>query len=475
MELAFWLVLGLAIVVLLAAAATRTQANPLLGLVTVGLVVVAFQRVLLAWPVLLAYVLLVILFIPIRRYTIGGGLPINLEPYRLVVAVVLTMWVAALLVDPRVRFRATGWEAPILLLAGAMLGSIAVNVHRVSALQVGGIVFKTMTFFLSFFLVMLFAASAVKKRRDIDRLLMLLVIGGTVLALTALIEWRTGTNFFDRIDRYLPILQHDPNDYPVPSRGGATRARASAQHPIALGALLVMLLPMAVYLFRRQGRRVWMACAAMLVLGALATISRTAAVMLAVELMAFLWLKRRETVRLLPMLLPLIVCAQVVMPGTLGTFKAILFPTGGVIKQEQQGEGSGTGRVADLGPAFREWWRQPLLGQGLGTRLTSPDDPHQNAQILDDQWMSSLLEIGAVGVFALMWLYGRAVRRLGQRAKGDATSDGWMMASLAASLAAFAVGMVSYDGFSFIQVTFVSFVLLGLAGAALRLLPARVA
>ena len=42
------------------------------------------------------------------------------------------------------------------------------------------------------------------------------------------------------------------------------------------------------------------------------------------------------------------------------------------------------------------------------------------------------------------------------------------MAALAASLTAFAVGMLTFDAFAFIQVTFVAFILLGFAAVATR-------
>ena len=53
-------------------------------LVIVG-VILASYRALFRWHNLLAMLLVVILFIPIRRYTLGGGLPFQLEPYRLFV------------------------------------------------------------------------------------------------------------------------------------------------------------------------------------------------------------------------------------------------------------------------------------------------------------------------------------------------------------------------------------------------------
>jgi hypothetical protein len=247
------------------------------------------------------------------------------------------------------------------------------------------------------------------------------------------------------------------------------RAYASAQHAIPLGALLVMMMPLAFYLYQRTTRKIWLAAAFVLVMGALATTSRTAVVMLIVIGLVFFWLKRAEMVRLLPLLPVALVLIQVAMPGTLGTFRAIFFPKGGLVAEEQEGEGTGTGRVADIGPSLQEWGRQPLFGQGFGTRLTSQFDRLQNARILDDQWLSSLLEVGMIGVAALVWMIVRAIRRLKRYAKQDASDYGWLLAALAASIYAFAIGMFTYDAFSFIQVTFMLFLLLGLSAAALGL------
>ena len=114
----------------------------------------AYQRVLLAWPTLLGLILVVILFVPIRRYTVGGGLPFELEPYRVLIVVVLACWVCAVAADPRVRARATGLEAPIAALLLAMLLSMAVNLPRVNA--AGATVIKDFTFFVSYVLVIYF-------------------------------------------------------------------------------------------------------------------------------------------------------------------------------------------------------------------------------------------------------------------------------------------------------------------------------
>ncbi len=102
----------------------------------------------------------------------------------------------------------------------------------------------------------------------LDRMVRLLVGGGTLLAVLSLIEWRTGTNFFNGLQHVIPFLHYvDFGDHIA--RGTGFRALGSAQHPIALGAALVMLIPLTVYLYRRDEHPVWLVCGAILTLGAL--------------------------------------------------------------------------------------------------------------------------------------------------------------------------------------------------------------
>jgi O-antigen ligase len=475
-ELTLWLFVLLAVLLVAGAYALQIQATPILGAVALSLVLVSYQRALLAWPTLLGAVILVILFIPIRRYTVGGGLPIELEPYRILIAIVLACWLGAICADPAVRWRRTGFEAPIITLLVAIILSLALNVARVN--EVSGLVLKQVTFFLSYFLLTYFISSVLRKGVQLDRMLRILVAGGTIVAILALVEWQTGTNFFDNLQTVIPILHHVDIGEHV-ERGTGVRALGSAQHPIALGAALVMLIPLTVYLHRRDRHVAWLACGALLTLGALSTGSRTAALMLISLLVSFLWIKRAETLRLLPMLIPLVILIQVAMPGTLGTFRAILQPSY-VIKEQSQDMGTGSGRIADLGPSLEEWAQTPLLGQGFGTRVTSQQGatdaeaiaPEQTiaggAQILDDQWLGALLEIGAVGVLALLWLFWRPIRRLARLARSDTGPEGWLAMGLAASLTAFAVGMFTFDAFAFIQVTFLAFIMIGFAAVVTR-------
>jgi hypothetical protein len=142
------------------------------------------------------------------------------------------------------------------------------------------------------------------------------------------------------------------------------------------------------------------------------------------------------------------------------------FPKGGLIAQ-QTNANVGSGRIATLKPVLRnEYYPNPLLGEGFGTRISGDNGfgVKSNAPILDDEWAGVLVQTGIVGAFALGWLMLRAVRMLARMAKSDPGPDGWLPTALAASIAAFGIGMFTFDAFSFIQVTFLFFLFLGLAG-----------
>ena len=95
----------------------------------------------------------------------------------------------------------------------------------------------------------------------------------------SLVEWKTTTNFFGFYSRVMPFLHYVDEGVAV-ERGTGIRARGSAQHPIALSAALVMLVPLAFYLYQRHRKLIWVAAAGLLTLGALSTGSRTGTTML---------------------------------------------------------------------------------------------------------------------------------------------------------------------------------------------------
>ena len=73
---------------------------------------------------------------------------------------------------------------------------------------------------------------------------------------------------------------------------------------------------------------------------------------------------------------------------------------------------------------------------------------------------------GSLGALALVWLFVRLIRSLLPEARDADSPRSWFLVGVIASVGSFAVSMLFYDAFSFIQVTFVLFIVMGLGVSA---------
>ena len=216
-----------------------------LGVIFGSVVVLLAGRRLLQWPALMASMTLVILFVPIRSYSLPASLPINLEPYRLVVTFVVGIWLASSLIDRRVRFHRSGLiDRPLTVFLAIVLVSLIANISRVES--VGSDAIKALLFLLSYVLVIYLVASVVRSQRDLDFQVDVLVYGGALVALACVLERQTQYNVFNHLSQFLPALNWDGvPTLNIDERG--YRVLGSSQQPIAMGVALIMLVPLALY------------------------------------------------------------------------------------------------------------------------------------------------------------------------------------------------------------------------------------
>ncbi len=428
---------------------------------------VAWHRWLLSWHVLLNVAIATVLFVPIGRYTLAIDLPSALDLYRIVVGLILLGWAAALLVDPTVRVQRTPLDGPIAALVAASLASVAVNYSRV--LPLASAVLKSVTLFLSLVLLYYFVTSVVTSAERIIALTRFVVSGVAVVAFFALVEQETGLNVFDHLASVLPILRFEGAFAPA-IRNGVARAFGSADHPIALGCLFGMTVPIGFALARSRSAA-WWAPTAVILVGILSTGSRTPVVAVVVGVVVLLWLRPRDIAAVLPLAVALFIALGIVSPKTITSMADTFFPASGLLAQQQARASDPTlnsGR-ANLVPRIEEGMRRPIFGQGVGTRQTGSDNPLRNAPILDNQWLGNFLDVGLLGLGAWCWLLVRVVRRLGRVARTTGGTEGLLAAGLAASVSGFAAGMLTYDTFAFVQETVFFWVLLALAAALVEL------
>jgi len=436
--------------------------EPVAVLLIIVSALVAWHRWILSWQVVLSLVLAVVLFVPVGRYSIGANTPFSLDLYRLAIALVLLAWTASLLVDPRVRLRRTALDAPILLIVAATLGGVVINHGRVAPLSAA--VLKSLLFFLSFVALYFFITSVVRTAGAVVAVTKFIVSGVAALAFLAVVEQRTGLNVFDHVRAVLPFLQFQGSI--TSDRYGLVRAVGSADHPIALGVLFAMAVPLGVALAKSRSPA-WWAPSLMIMVGVLATASRTPVIAIAVAAVVLLWLRPRELTPLLPLVIPMLIVIKIVAPGSLATLKNSFLPQSGpgLIAGQRTLAADPTlisGR-ANFKPRLIEGMHRPIFGQGLGTRQVGAGNPLRNAPVLDNQWLSLFLDIGLLGVAGWIWLFVRIDRRLGRIARTRGSPEGWLAAALVASITGFAVSMATYDSLAFVQETVVLWVLLALA------------
>ena len=434
-------------------------------------------RLAKSWTVIVGTVVCVVLLIPNDgAYVLPEALPFQLEPYRVIIALVEFGWIVSLLIDSRVRSRTSGFEGPLLLLIAVTLGSDLANPRHFGTVESYAV--KSLWLFLSFVLLYYLVVSVVRTRAAVERIITVIVSAGTIEAVGALVERRSGYNVFDHLHPLLPIFNYVPAAVAhLEVRGGYLRAFAASGDPIELSTAMAMLLPLAAYLAISRRQRAWWLAAAFLLFADFVGGSRTGVIGLFAMLPVFLWLRWRETLRCWPALLPMFVVLHFAAPGAIGTIIEGFFPKGGIVHQQQEteigphGEVKYSSRLARVGPELHEYLRHdPLVGQGYGTRVVGLHDAAaDNAIILDDQWLDTLLETGLFGVLAWIWLFTRAIRRLSIRAKLERhTREGWLPVALAASLVSYAIAMFFFDAFGYIQATSMAFTLLALSAVLLR-------
>ena len=439
---------------------------------------VATHKALSRWHVLVGAIVLLILFIPIKRYKIAAGLPFDLEPYRILLALVVTVWLAAALTDPKTRLRGSFLDKPLLLILLSVIGSILFNTGTIGAPNyfwfrgelfnrgdLAADTLKKLIFLLSFFLFFYLVVSVIRDERAIHAVIKTLVAGTVVVACSGIVEARSGYNVFDQIGAAIPFLEFQGalSDAGI-ARGGRLRVYASSQHPIALATMFVMVLPLALYLLRHTGRRRWAIASLLIGLGAVSTVSRTSVTTLTAVAIVFLWLRPRSLKPLVPFIVPALIVVHLALPGAIGGIRAAFFPSTGLIEDQTKFGGRVSGDR--LAPEWARIRANPAFGAGYGTRLTEAG-LRQNSRVLDDEWLGTTAETGLVGLLAWVWFFARFIRRAGREARADTSSRGWLLTALTAGVFAFAVSMLTFDAFSFIQVTFVLFLLAALGASTM--------
>jgi hypothetical protein len=302
--------------------------------------------------------------------------------------------------------------------------------------------------------------------RSPDRLhliLKIVVCGATFMAAVGVIQSLLGLD----LTRYLQLpglhASFDDSLYStVLSRDELRRPAGTAGHPIEYGAVCTMVFPVALYYALRArlgalSRLFWVACAGLLLAGVALALSRSAMICFGVVTVILLigWPLRRTVLTLASGAAGFLVL-WLGFP-TLSTALTTLFTSA-------SSDTSILARTRDYDTAFVEAGQHLWLGRGLGTWLST------KYNVLDNQYLLTLLENGVVGVVAFLLLFlVPVVSLIRLRSRLTCRDDREFALTLIAALSVNLIGSITYDSLSYTIATGLSFVLIGTAGAALRI------
>ena len=305
--------------------------------------------------------------------------------------------------------------------------------------------------------VLLVVAEGVRTRARFDVLIRRLVLAGGALATLGIVQFITNRGWVDLIQ--IPGLTLNTDLVSVSSRSSFARPAGTAIHPIEFGVTLTIILPFAIHLALQDTTRAWVRRwfpVAAITFGIPISVSRSAVLGTITVLLVLLptWSLRRRinTALIVAVAVSLI---YVVVPGMLGTFVGLFVGVGS--------DGSALSRTDSYSLAFQFISQAPVFGRGLGTFLPT-------YRILDNQYLGIVIEMGFVGLIAVLLLFATGIRSaIRVRRSIDDESTRQLAQCMIAGIAAAAVSFATFDIFSFPMAASMTFFVLGMVPALARL------
>lgn len=306
--------------------------------------------------------------------------------------------------------------------------------------------------------ILLLAADGIDSVTALRTVLRRQVFGATAVALLGAIEFLSGVNVTNYIRLPGLVAQAPVTDLMI--RGGLDRVSSTTSQPIEFGAVVVMTIPFALHQarFSSPDKRVsrWLQVA-VLVIAAPLSVSRSAILALITIAIVILptWSKK-ERQSAYVFIGVAFAAFLVFVPSLISTLTHLIF--------QISSDSSAQSRVKAITISWSYISQNPWLGRGFATFLP------QSYFFVDDQYVTSTIEAGFIGLLALIMLFvtGWAVARSARRRAVDA--EGRHLAQcLAASVAAAAISFSDYDALSFAMASGLTFMVLGCCGAYWRL------
>jgi hypothetical protein len=310
--------------------------------------------------------------------------------------------------------------------------------------------------------VALVAAECLNSLRDVRRVLWALSWGGAFCGVVASLQYWISMDITPYL-RLLPGFSVNFDNPAIVARAAMNRVSGTSITAIELGVVAGMLLPLTVYLAMYDKDRSFRNRWAPVVLTAAAiptSVSRSAVISIGLAFAVFVVLMPARQ-RVVALCATPVALAGVFMTahGVIGTLAAFFGGAGN--------DDSVRARTMDYPTAERLVREAPWFGHGGGTYL-----PVNVLDIFDNQYLKTAVELGLVGVVALLtYFLVPFIAVLVARRRSRDPELRLLCAALAGAALAGAVCSVTFDSLSFPMFSNVHALVIGMIGAAWRLAP----
>lgn len=408
---------------------------------------------------LLCLFLLALLIIPARL--VLSFVPMTLPPALVVALMLGVLWLSGQMVDTVGMSKGRNIvRTAVGLYLAAHLATYGVATRRWLPTDELTVADSSIVRITAMIAVAVFVCDAVRTKERLDKVLKLVLGCSAVIAFIGLVQFGLGVDLAGYVS--LPGLRAQENGYAVmESRSIFRRPTGTTNHPIEYGLVCAMAVPLgAHYVFQARDERApyarWLVCLALVGLGALTALSRTAIVAVAVAgliMVATLPKQRKITTMLVGG--GFFLGASLVVPGLFGTLRGMF--------SNIEDDPSVKARTADYEAAAEQIDLHPLLGRGFGTYLPT------KYTILDNQFLLTLIENGYLGLFALIGMFlaaAFAAVRVRVISRDEHLKS--LASALLAGVLAGGIGSITFDLLGFSVATGLVFTMVGLTGALLR-------
>jgi O-antigen ligase len=419
--------------------------------------------------------------VPVRRYADGAtlaglfvlflliiparlvlrGLPLSLTPANILSLLACMCWICATLTTTLgVAKGRTPARTALFVYLLALLASYGVSTYGYLPGDELKLADHALVLAIANVGLALAVCDGVRTAERLDRLLKIVIVGGAVIAMIGVLQFMINLDLTQYLQ--LPGLRFTTEGGVVDARNSLRRVASTTGHPIEFGVVSAMLLPLGAHLgfqARERGERSlgWWICTILIGMGLMFSVSRSAMVGVGAVAVVLLcgWPNRRKLQALIVSVV-FLGATKLVAPGLLGTLYG-LFANFGADNSVQY-------RTHRYDIALTELAKHRWFGHGIGTWYV----PKYVA--FDNQWIMSTVESGFVGVAAFAGLFVLGIYSA-LRARYLSTDPGArdLGLTLAACLAVPMLGAATFDLLSFGTVTGLTFLLIGAAGAHLRI------